>query len=65
MNIRQCSFCGASVEEDVANLEYTVWVSGPKKDGGKLREPTGKCACPTCMTALIAGQPPGQPSLFD
>jgi hypothetical protein len=40
-------------------------VNGPKLDGPKLREQTGKLAHKSCIDLLVAGQAPDQERLFD
>lgn len=65
MNI--CAFCFDPVNtEDEENYrEVSSWVNGPKLDGPKLREQTGRVAHKLCVEHLVAGQAPDQPELFD
>jgi hypothetical protein len=62
-----CAFCDRPVNPyDLgAHSEYTVWVTGPKKDHAKLRRSTGRVACRVCIQKMEAGQPPDQLDLFE
>lgn len=62
-----CSFCEQPVDIENENTyrEVSSWVNGPKLDGPKLREQTGRFAHPHCVENLVAGQSVDQPELFD
>jgi hypothetical protein len=63
-----CPFCGNLIE-DVGNtdnyVEVRSWVNGPKLDGPKLREQTGRVAHKHCVENLAHGQAVDQPEIFD
>jgi hypothetical protein len=66
--MRQCAFdCGQPVDTDDEDnyVEVTSWVNGPKLDGPKLRQQTGRVAHKTCVDKVVHGQAPDQPDLFD
>lgn len=62
-----CAFCPEPVSDDDqdAYREVVSWVHGPKLDGPKLREQTGRVAHKHCIDNLVAGQAPDQPELFE
>lgn len=61
----KCGLCGGPINlDDPENFsEVTGWVSGPKQDGMKLRDKTGRHAHKYCVEKLEAGQAPDQPEL--
>jgi hypothetical protein len=63
----QCAFCPEQVDEtNPENYhEVTSWVSGPKLDGPKLREQSGRVAHKKCIDNLVHGQAADQPELFE
>jgi len=63
----RCAFCPEPLDADDTTIYHEVksWVTGPKLDGPVLREQTGQLAHKSCIQALIAGQAPDQPLLFD
>jgi len=66
--MRQCSFdCGQLVDTDNEDnyVEVTSWVNGPKLDGPKLRQQTGRVAHKDCVERVVHGQSVGQPDLFE
>ena len=64
---RICKFCFERVNIDDPETYHEVksWVNGPKLDGPKLREQTGRYAHKSCIDLLVAGQAPDQERLFD
>lgn len=62
----KCPFCHGAVNPDAEEnyREVSSWVSGPKLDGPKLREQTGRVAHKHCVENLASGQAPDQPELF-
>lgn len=64
--MRECAFCPEQVDtDDEANyVEVTSWVNGPKLDGPKLRQQTGRVAHQRCIDNMVHGQAPDQPDLF-
>lgn len=68
MASEDCAFqCGNPVNrwDQSTEHEVTVWVSGPKKDGAKLRRETGRVAHKGCVHKAMQGQAPDQTELFD
>lgn len=64
--MKECSAgCGKLVDLDAADthVEVTGWVHGPKKNGLRLAEDTGRVAHGECIELLLAGQSPDQPEL--
>lgn len=61
-----CTFCEQPVDENDKDTyrEVSSWVSGPKLDGPKLREQTGRVAHKHCVENLAHGQAPDQPLLI-
>jgi hypothetical protein len=62
-----CKFCLNGLDPDAEDTYHEVksWVNGPKLDGPKLRERTGRLAHKSCIDLLVAGQDPIQPRLFE
>lgn len=62
----RCSFCEEAVDRNDPDTYHEVksWVNGPKLDGPKLREQTGRVAHKRCIELQVAGQAPDQPELF-
>lgn len=62
-----CVFCPEPLDlDDESNYrEVKSWVTGPKLDGPVLREQTGYVAHKKCIEALMHGQAPDQPVLFE
>lgn len=66
--MRECALgCGELVDTDNSDnyVEVTSWVNGPKLDGPKLRQQTGRVAHADCVHRVEHGQAPDQPDLFD
>lgn len=65
MAMKKCSLCNMPADENHPSTyhEVTSWVSGPKLDGPKLREHTGRIAHEYCIELAISGQAPDQPKL--
>lgn len=63
-----CGLCGEAVDLDApdTHLEVSGWVHGPKKNGLRLSENTGRAAHGACVEKALAGQAPDQETLpFD
>lgn len=62
-----CAFCPVVVDEENSEnyREVSSWVNGPKLDGPKLRDQTGRVAHKHCVENITLGQAPDQPELFD
>lgn len=63
-----CNFCFNNIDPDDEDTfkQVTSWVSGPKLDGPKMREQTGRLAHKSCIDLLSKGQDPlEQPRLFE
>lgn len=62
----KCAFCSEFVDPESPDTyrEVTSWVHGPKLDGPKLRDQTGRMAHKSCIDRLVSGQSPDQP-VFD
>ena len=67
MTLNVCDLCGKGVDPDNDETYHEVksWVNGPKLDGPKLRERTGRLAHKHCIDAMVAGQAPDQPTIFE
>jgi hypothetical protein len=65
--MKKCAFCPRPVNEDdeFEYREVSSWVNGPKLDGPKLREQTGRVAHYDCVMNLVHGQAPDQGGLFE
>jgi len=65
--MKNCSACHQPADEHDPDTyhEITSWVNGPKLDGPKLREHTGRVMHKDCAEKLARGQAPDQPELFD
>lgn len=62
----KCHFCKEYVdpEDDETYREVTSWVHGPKRDGGILREQTGRMAHAECVHKIRVGVAPETEPLF-
>lgn len=62
-----CFFCDepANLDDDQTYREVLSWVNGPKLDGPKLREQTGRVAHKDCVDKIVKGQHPSQEGIFD
>ena len=65
--MNDCYFCGKPVDEDDPRTYHEVksWVNGPKLDGPKLRNQTGRIAHEHCVLNQVSGQAADQPELFE
>lgn len=61
-----CAFCPDTLDLDDPDIyrEVRSWVHGPKLDGPKLREQTGRVAHKKCINKIVAGQSPDQEPLI-
>lgn len=62
-----CFFCNkhADLDDPDTYREVLSWVNGPKLDGPKLREQTGRVAHKDCVDKIVLGQHPSQEALFE
>lgn len=65
MAMRPCAFCELPCSPDHSDTfhEVTSWVHGPKLDGPKLREQTGRIAHKYCVELAVSGQAADQPKM--